>query len=273
MSRDYALLPRPVKNLLRRLVGRYEIGERWWHLRFARRRAEARRAEELEVAQLRGTLTELPAATVAVIMPTFRRPEQLAVAVRSALAQTVRDIVVLVVDDGGGQTDGLPDDPRLTVLKLSRNHRSPGLARNVAIRLSRSPYVAFLDDDNTWRPDHLEHAIAGLEQGAGLVYTAVQRRRVDGSPVDVLAQDWNRGAHRDTAWVDVNAVAVRRFPGLSFDPWARPGWVHPREDWEMVHRASLTLQVTHLPQTTVDYVVHSGSYFTEWDAAALESSR
>jgi glycosyltransferase involved in cell wall biosynthesis len=267
--KDYALLPRPVKDLLRQSVGKNVVGENWWRLRFAAERFEADRAEHTEALALAAQLGQAASARVAVVMPTYRRPERLANAVKSALNQTVRDTVVLVVDDGGGQVDGLPEDPRLVVLKLSRNYGSPGLARNVAIRLSRSPYLAFLDDDNTWRPDHLERSLAALESGAGMVYTALRRLREDGTELDVLSRPFSRAQHRDGEWVDINAVVLRRFAGVRFDPWARPRWVHPREDWEFVHRVSAKLRVRHVPVATVDYSVHSGSYFTDWDATAI----
>lgn len=267
--KDYALLPRPVKDLLRQSVGKNVVGENWWRLRFAAERFDAERAENAEVVALAAALGRPASATVAVVMPTYRRPERLRAAVASVLDQTVQDLAVLVVDDGGGQVDGLPDDPRIVVLKLARNHGSPGLARNVAIRLSRSPYLAFLDDDNTWRPDHLEQSLAALESGAGMVYTALRRLREDGSELDVLSRPFNRAAHRDSEWVDINAVVLRRFAGARFDPWARPRWVHPREDWEFVHRVSSRLRVRHVPVATVDYSVHSGSYFTDWDATAI----
>ncbi|GAA2803226.1 glycosyltransferase family 2 protein [Crossiella cryophila] len=272
-NRDYGLLPDGVKQALRRTVGRYVVAEGWWRLKFAADRTAAAKAEDSEIARLAPTLPVRPTALVTVAVPTYRRPEALGRAVRSALAQTVTDLSVIVVDDGGGELGELPADPRLTVLSLGRNHHSPGLARNVAIRLTRSPFVAFLDDDNTWRPHHLATVLPALRRGAGLVYTDLHRTRPDGSTVDILGRDFDRRAHADTAWVDVNALAVRRFPGLRFDPWARPGWVHPREDWELVHRLSARLRVEHLPEVTVDYAVHAGSYFSEWTTEALGADR
>lgn len=262
--KDYDLLPRGIKNLLRASIGRNVVAERWWRLRFSLERAAARNAENSEVNRLVRQLPRLPSAKVAVIIPTYRRPILLANAVRSVLAQTESDLVAMVVDDGGGQLGALPEDPRVVTLSLSRNHHSPGLARNVALRLSRSLVVAFLDDDNTWRPDHLAQALTTLRAGRDLVYTGLSRIRDDGSEFDVLSKDFDRAAHRDQAWVDINAVVMRRVPGVRFDPWARPRWVHPREDWEFVHRMSARLRVQHVPLLTVNYRVHAGSYFTEW---------
>lgn len=266
VTKDYGLLPRPVKTWLRRHAGRYVIGELWWRIRFAGSRRAARRAEAVEVALARPD--RVPTARIVVVIPTYRREERLRAAVASALAQSVSDIAVVVVDDGGGQTTGLPDDPRLTVIRLTANHGSPGLARNVGLRCSRSEYVAFLDDDNTWRPHHLAHALEALEH-AELSYSAIRRHRADGSRWDVLGRGFDRRAHRDEAWVDINSVVLRRGPTTRFDPWARPTWVHPREDWEFVHRMSRRRRVRFSPEVTVDYLIHEDSYFTAWDAKAL----
>ncbi|MCZ9339840.1 glycosyltransferase family 2 protein, partial [Streptomyces sp. TRM76130] len=108
-----------------------------------------RRIEDAETRRLAADLPAPPTALVATVIATHRRPEALRAAVRSALAQTVRDQVVIVVDDGAG-LPGLPDDPRLSAVSLSRNTGVAGVVRNVGIRLTRSRYVAFLDDDNLW---------------------------------------------------------------------------------------------------------------------------
>lgn len=124
-----------------------------------------RRFESAEVRRLAATTAPPPTALVATVIATHRRPDALRAAVRSALAQTVRDQVVIVVDDGAGLPD-LPDDPRLFAVSLARNTAVAGVVRNVGIRLTRSRYVAFLDDDNLWEPDHLERALAVLDSPA-----------------------------------------------------------------------------------------------------------
>ena len=124
-----------------------------------------RRFEDAELSRLAGSLEQLPQAQVATIVATYRRPELLRRAVRSALAQSIRDHVVIVIDDAGG-LDELPGDPRLFSFSLSSNTAMAGVARNVGIRLSRSKYVAFLDDDNEWEANHLEVALGALEDSS-----------------------------------------------------------------------------------------------------------
>ncbi|MEV4196467.1 glycosyltransferase family A protein, partial [Streptomyces toxytricini] len=161
-------------ELLKRAFGWLVLFEVRNKLLLAPSALRLRRLEDAETARLAALLGRPPAALVATVIATHRRPEALRAAVRSALAQTVRDHVVMVVDDGAGLPP-LPADPRLFAVSLARNTGTAGVVRNVGIRLSRSRYVAFLDDDNLWEHDHLEQALAVLEQPGGPdgVYTAL----------------------------------------------------------------------------------------------------
>ena len=226
-----------------------------------------RRLEDGEVERLAPQVT-LPQAKVAVVTATYRRPELLVSSVRSALAQTVRDIVVIVVDDGGG-LPALPDDPRLQACSLSGNTAVLGVVLNVGIRLTHSEYVAFLDDDNEWEPEHLEVAIAALEARQpggrpGLVYTALRRSLPDGQLMDVLSTPFDRRLLAREAFVDTNSLVIRRFPQLHFSRIRRPIGVRPREDWELVYRLSRRMATQHVPIPTVRYNVNPESYYTDW---------
>src|SRR5687768_7474043 len=83
----------------------------------------------------------------------------------AALRQDGVDLAVVVVDDGStdGTYDRLQaiDDPRLEVLRLSRN-QGVSTARNAGLERASTEWVAFLDDDDAWAPSHL----AGLLQAA-----------------------------------------------------------------------------------------------------------
>jgi glycosyltransferase involved in cell wall biosynthesis len=225
-----------------------------------------RRLVNGEIARLAKTLPELPEALVVTAIPTYRRPEALLVAVRSALAQTFQDQLVVVVDDGGGILPELPDDPRLITFSMARNSGDCGVVRNVAMRLTRSRYVAFLDDDNVWEPDHLATAMAVLEAPGApdAVYTAVRRVLPDGTEHDVLSVPWDRRRSADEQFVDINAFVGRRTPGLRFSWLYRPKGVLPREDWDFVHRYSRGRRLQHIPHITVQYLVNPSSFFTQW---------
>lgn len=86
-------------------------------------------------------------------------------ALRSALAQTLDDLEVIVVDDGSTDDTSAVvracanGDPRV---RLLRNDRSQGVsrARNRAIGEARGEWIAVLDADDEFMPDRLERMVA-----------------------------------------------------------------------------------------------------------------
>ena len=96
---------------------------------------------------------------VSVVIPTCNRPQLAARAVGSALAQTHRDLEVVVVVDGPDEDTARTlagiGDPRLRVITLPERGRAPH-ARNVGAREARGRFVALLDDDDEWLPEKLE---------------------------------------------------------------------------------------------------------------------
>jgi len=102
---------------------------------------------------------------ISVIIPVYNMARYVREAVDSALAQTYRDIEVIVVDDGStdGSTDALRDidDPRLRVIR--QDHGGQPAARNTALRAASGEYVACLDADDRWAPRNLERQAAFLE--------------------------------------------------------------------------------------------------------------
>lgn len=137
--------------------------------------------------------------TVTVVIPTYARPGLLREAVDSALAQTVGDLEVLVVDDCSPAPVRLPTDPRLRLVRLERNGGGAA-ARNVGLKETTTRYITYLDDDDRLLPHHLEVALDGLAGAtlpgpvASLSGTAVTD--VDGELVEHrLPPTFRRGAH------------------------------------------------------------------------------
>jgi glycosyltransferase involved in cell wall biosynthesis len=103
---------------------------------------------------------------VSVVVPTYNRAHLVCEAIGSALAQTYRNVEVLVVDDGS--TDGTRQalerrfgaDPRMRV--VAQEHGGPGPARNLGIRSTRGSLIAFLDSDDLWLPEKLARQVAQL---------------------------------------------------------------------------------------------------------------
>jgi glycosyltransferase involved in cell wall biosynthesis len=273
------LLGRPLRKLLRRHFGWLPLYELRNKVRYGHTVPRIWLFERAEVRRLRATLPPGAAPLVTTVIPTYRRPESLPAAVRSVLAQTVSDLRVIVVDDGGGGLPELPNDPRLVVVSLSRNTAVLGVVRNVGIRLANSEFVAFLDDDNEWEPEHLATALAVLrpatptaptapaQHGRPLaaVYTALRRVLPDGREVDILSVPFDRRLAREEGFLDANGFVARRSRSLWFSRLRRDRGVLPREDWATLYRYSRRHPIAHVPVPTVRYLVNPQTYYTVWD--------
>ena len=100
---------------------------------------------------------------VSVVIPTCNRPELATRAVRSALAQTHRDLEVIVVVDGPDDATvaalAQVGDDRLRVVVLPERGKAPN-ARNQGVRHAEGRWVALLDDDDEWLPGKIEAQLA-----------------------------------------------------------------------------------------------------------------
>jgi glycosyltransferase involved in cell wall biosynthesis len=94
---------------------------------------------------------------VSVIIPTYNRAELVREALESVFSQTFGNFEVIVVDNGS--TDHTREvlaqfaDRIRTVLT---DRSSIGSARNEGIQRARGEYLAFLDNDDLWKPEKLE---------------------------------------------------------------------------------------------------------------------
>ncbi|MDS0300396.1 glycosyltransferase [Halogeometricum sp. S1BR25-6] len=129
---------------------------------------------------------------VSVVVPAYGRPEYLPAAVRSVVEQTYDAVEILVVDDCSPDPieptlTEFVEDPAvdLTVVRHPVN-RGANAARNTGIEESGGEFVAFLDDDDYWRPEKLERFVDAFERAGpdvGVVYGGVDVVDGDGETV------------------------------------------------------------------------------------------
>ena len=236
---------------------------REWGIRL-RRWPAALRLYVVEVREARAAKAALggvvPRGDVVTVIPTYRRPELLVRAVRSALDQSIADHHIVVVADGEPVALDLRDD-RLTVVALRHRRGSPALARNVGMRISRSRLVAFLDDDNTWTSDHLDRLVAALDGGAALAYSRIAWTDPDGMTRAELCLPYDRETLRDVNYVDASAIVLRRGSHRFFSRLPRHRNDGSYEDWEIAWRIGRRHRVCHVAVVTVNVTVHDGSHF------------
>jgi hypothetical protein len=196
---------------------------------------------------------------LAAVIVTSDRPHLLADALRHVAAQSVPPREVRIGDDGALPVR-VPDDlGLLEVTVIPCGARRTAVARNLAVRDSRADVLAFLDDDDRWRSDHLagfaavfaDPAVEFAWRDCVVVREALgedgTRRDLDAI---VIAHDWDWARMRDNDYLPPSTWAVRRslFEKLGgFDESFAFS-----EDWDFVLRMAAVTTPRRVPGVTVE---------------------
>jgi len=146
-----------------------------------------------------------PQPLVSVIIPSYKMGAYIGEALQSVGAQSYRRWEVVVVDDCG------PDDGTYEVIKAFRTsfpdhrvecvrhptNRGVSAARNTAIAAAEGEFLAFLDPDDSWFPDHLSNCMGAFSRDAGVAVVT--------GPVEIFG---NKDAGQ--VWPDWQAQGWRR---------------------------------------------------------------
>ena len=114
-------------------------------------------------------------ALVSVVIPAYKAASRIRKTLDSVYAQTYQNFEILLVNDGSPDTTELEEairgyDERLIYIK--QENQGPSGARNTAIRAAHGEYIACLDSDDTYLPEHLTRLVAHLEKNnLQLVYS------------------------------------------------------------------------------------------------------
>jgi GT2 family glycosyltransferase len=117
---------------------------------------------------------------VSVVVPTYNRDYVLPRALDSLLAQTHKNLEIIVVDDGS--TDGTraliqehyAHEPRIRY--VYQENRGVSAARNRGLQTASGDFIALLDSDDVWKPWKVELQLRCLAQqpDAGMVWTDME---------------------------------------------------------------------------------------------------
>ena len=185
---------------------------------------------------------------VSVIVPTYNRPDMLKEALTSVLSQTYQNVEVIVVNDAGDDVkdviDALNSEGKIIYLQHKENKGLPA-ARNTGLKAAKGKYIAYLDDDDIYYPNHLETLVNFLENSDYKVaytdsYCAFQEwitdRYVTVGKKIIYSHDFNRQKLLISNYIPVLNMVHRKdiieLAGL-FDET-----LDAHEDWDMWIRLS-----------------------------------
>ncbi len=127
---------------------------------------------------------------ISVIMALYRGERYVREALESIAAQTLQPLEVIVVDDGS--PDGsvaliesltLPFVPRI----VRQGNAGQSAARNTGIRVARGEFIAFLDQDDVWRANHLAVLAETIETDPALAWVFGDFDLIDGHGHTVIS--------------------------------------------------------------------------------------
>lgn len=130
---------------------------------------------------------------MSIITPTWACAVFISETIESVLSQTYQNLELLIQDDCS--TDGTDkavkpylSDPRI---KYECNPCNSGAAvtRNNALRRAKGRWIAFLDSDDLWEPEKLEHQLKFMaENGYKFSYTCYQEIDGDSQETGVIVR-------------------------------------------------------------------------------------
>jgi glycosyltransferase involved in cell wall biosynthesis len=180
-------------------------------VRIGQQAAAGARAQRARREPATGTLP------VCVVIPAFNRPVMVRRALASVAAQTAAPSEVIVVDDCS--TDATGDVAAELGARVLRHevNRGEGAARNTGLEQATQPWVALLDSDDEWLPDHLRTVWARRGGNVLVAATCVSTSgRIYGvpGPRRRVLRGPQRVAHPDNC-VPPSAVLLRREVALA----------------------------------------------------------
>lgn len=205
----------------------------------------------------------MPGPLVSVIVPTYDRSNVIRRCVMSILNQTQQSLEVLVVDNGSSDdTDSviasIPDS-RVRYERYTKR-QSAAASRNYGVGLATGKYVAFLDSDDEWLPDHLECAIRLMERDCNIkgvlgAFYVLQEGRALPRPRRVFQGenmvDYILGSGGD-ARTSTFVFHRQAFLNVRFDEDLRK-----HQDWDLAIRFSRAFTLRWQPKPTV--IIHKDS--------------
>jgi len=177
---------------------------------------------------------------VSVVIPLYNKKNFVGRTIRSVLAQTFHDFEIIIVDDGS--VDGSGEvvktflDSRIRFFR--QENQGVSSARNNGVRNARADFIAFLDADDEWFPDHLKTLVQLRNKypDAGAYTTAYKILQPDGkirsaryyaipaNPHEGLIQDYFKSATFGDSPMNSSSTAVSKAIFFEFGGFPESAW-------------------------------------------------
>lgn len=219
---------------------------------------------------------------VSIIIPVYNGERYVAQAIQSALAQTYKNIEIIVVNDGSTDSSYEKTKPYLPFVKyIFQENQGVAAARNKAIKNSSGEFIAFLDQDDLWLPEKLELQVDYLLRNpdVGLVHSNMSYINEEGQPTE-----------RDSVFPFPTNLSGSCFPELFIrnqiailtvllrrDCLDKVGLFNEQfsgvDDYDLLLRVSRYYPVGYINQSLAGYRLHGSNTSRDWLGITLTRLR
>jgi glycosyltransferase involved in cell wall biosynthesis len=211
---------------------------------------------------------------VSVVIPAYNAERWIAATLASALAQTYRNLEIVVVDDGStDKTSAIAEafaarDPRVRV--IHQTNRGLAAARNTGIAASRGSLIAPLDADDLWHPEKTAKQVAVMREAGPRVGVVYSWYSIIDESDRVIARALRPHHQGDiyAALVVSNFISSASIPLIrrscllelgGYDASLRTRGAQGCEDWKLYLAIAERYEFLLVPEYLVGYRRHPGS--------------
>ena len=237
---------------------------------------------------MRSVIDQAGAPRVSVLLRTKDRPGFLAEALDSLRRQTFSDFETVLVNDGGPIPAALLEPAPGRAIRVLAPPAPGGRTRalNTGLSAARGTYVAYLDDDDLYLPEHLDTLVRFLDGSDEYraAYTSVRQieqvlgddgRYRDGREITVYGRPFD--AARLLYKNDIPLIGLAHRRALIEESGGFDETFDQFEDWDFLIRLASLTRLHHIPRVTAVYRVRDdASNITAaqpWHSADAQTAR
>lgn len=196
---------------------------------------------------------------VSVIIPTKNRAALLKRAIQSVLSQTIQNFEIIVIDDAStDETPQLLASFRKVIVITNTFSVGGSRSRNLGINKSKGKWIAFLDDDDVWRPEKLAMQLRMFDthpdalactSGYRVNYPMGIKRKVFPPAQITLATLLETNSLGGASVCICKTSILKEIGGFDDN-------LMSAQDWDLWVKLCMRGQILVMPALLVDYFVH-----------------
>lgn len=201
-------------------------------------------------------------ALVSVIIPSYNHGNYLRRAIGSALAQTYKNVEILVVDDGSTDNTREVAESFSGVIYIYQNNQGLSAARNTGIDHSKGKYILFLDADDWLAADALHKNLKMLMDHPGSAFVSGGHVKInDAGEIleevkEVVSTDHYLHFLQGN-YVGMHATVL--YSRWIFDTFRFDTSLRACEDYDLYLKISRKYPVLHHPEVIAYYCIHGSN--------------